>query len=282
MKTGIIFLLAIAFAIINTNPVLSQNDKYQKALSGIYIEIKKDTTNLSRYTEDNEIYKAENKYYFSFIHIDKDSNEYYYNCDNNSINQCEYVSKNNVSDTTITGVVMKIKPDISDFVRFHPDYDQTVIEYRFITHQGNVISKCSESTGLVENKKNIWIHPPRTGLFRILELCPFPFVQYPCNKGQKWKWKMQIGNGWGDARWITWEGDVTNKYQYEVVDDDAIVNTNFGELQCKIIKSKAKSKIGTSELTAYFNDIYGFVRLEYVNINKSKIIMQLTKFEKQD
>ncbi|MDR0602894.1 MAG: hypothetical protein LBG80_01155 [Bacteroidales bacterium] len=267
--------------LFSSNTVLSQNDMYRKVLSGIYIEIQKDTTNLSRYTEDNEIYRAENKYYFSYIHIDGNNNEYYYSCSNNDIEHCEYISKNNISDTTIVGILMRVKPDISDFTRNLPDYDQTVIEYRFITHKGDIIYQNSELTGLVENKKNIWMHPTRVGLFRILELCPFPFVQYPCKKGQKWKWKLQIGERWRNVRWITWKGTITNKYQYKVVDDDAIISTNFGELKCKIIKSIAKSRIGTTELTAYFNEIYGFVRLEYVNINKSKIIMQLIKFEKK-
>jgi hypothetical protein len=107
MRNKVCLLIVLLF---NTNIVLSQKNMYQKILSGIYVEIQNDTTNLRRYTEDNEIYKADNEYYFSFLHVDENNNEYYYDCNNNDIEDCKYISTNNVSDTTTVGIFMKITP----------------------------------------------------------------------------------------------------------------------------------------------------------------------------
>ena len=36
-----------------------------------------------------------------------------------------------------------------------------------------------ESTGIIENDKKVWIHPPRSGEFALLEYFPFPELQFP-------------------------------------------------------------------------------------------------------
>ena len=36
-----------------------------------------------------------------------------------------------------------------------------------------------ESTGIIENDKKVWIYPPRSGEFALLEYFPFPELQFP-------------------------------------------------------------------------------------------------------
>ncbi|MEM6642611.1 MAG: hypothetical protein AAF616_06500 [Bacteroidota bacterium] len=45
--------------------------------------------------------------------------------------------------------------------------------------------KTFQNTGIVENDQNIWLHPPRSSFFRILEICPFPYVRFwsPSRRG---------------------------------------------------------------------------------------------------
>ena len=54
---------------------------------------------------------------------------------------------------------------------FIPDYNQTVLSYKI----GNDLR--SFMSGVVENEKNVWIHPPRDEYFKILEINPFPFIK---------------------------------------------------------------------------------------------------------
>jgi hypothetical protein len=53
----------------------------------------------------------------------------------------------------------------------------------------------------------------------------------------------------------------------------------LGELSCYKIDSFAESALGKTYLTAYFNETYGFVRLEYINIDESKLNIELYKAE---
>ena len=269
-------ILSITLIFVFAKAYSQETEPYIKTPSGMYVENYPDTSNLSRYTDDNEVYRAKNEYYFSYNYMDKNGNAYYF--DKPTIETWKFVTKQDVSDTTILVVKLSVLPDLSTFIKFMPDYDQTIIEYKYIMHDKSVYSKRSSSTGLIENKMNIWMHPPRTDLFKILELNPFPYIQQPYKKGNTWNWELQIGSAWGDERWRTWEGTITNNYTYKIVEENAVLATDFGDLKCYKIESSATSDLGETYLTAYFNGIYGFVKLEYVNIDKSKIVLHLINF----
>ena len=119
------------------------------------------------------------------------------------------------------------------------------------------------------------MHPIRNCLFRILELNPFPYIQYPIEQGKNWKWKLTIGSHWGDERWKTWTGGIVNKYKYKITDTDCEVVTPMGTLPCVKVDAVAKSRIGKTYLTAYYNDTYGFVKMDNTNIDGSRIVIDL-------
>ena len=188
-----------------------------------------------------------------------------------------FVPIDSVTDKTIDKVVLTVKYGLEPMITNSPDYNQTVISFKFPQIDGN--RKFSSATGLIENEKNIWAHPPRDRFFRILEINPFPFIQAPYEIGNKWNWALKIGSFWGDERWKTWEGSIENKYEYEIVDKKKI-KTEVGELECYIVQSTATSAIGQTHLTAYFNMELGFVKLDYTNIDSTKTILELVQFEK--
>jgi hypothetical protein len=257
----------------------SQKQKIQYENNyGLFFEICTDSSNLARYTEDNEVYLAGNMYVFQYQYITKDGEQSYYVYHNHN-SSWEFCDTNLQLDSTIIFVKMEMKPDLGYFAKYLW-YNQSVIEYEYL-NSGKKPLPMLESTGLVENKKNIWMHPPRTDLFRILELNPFPFIQKPYKKGNKWKWKLQIGDGFSDKRWVVWRGTITNQYKYKITDTANVIHTELGDITCYVIESVAKSRIGKTYLTTYFNEIYGFVKLDYTNIDGSKIILELVKFEKK-
>ena len=55
------------------------------------------------------------------------------------------------------------------------------------------------------------------------------------------------------------------------------LETDMGDLDCFVIESSAESRIGETALTAYFHPEYGFVRLNYTNIDGSKTNLVLTE-----
>ncbi len=161
---------------------------------------------------------------------------------------------------------------LQGFDRMIPDYSQSIILYEYYTDQGS--ESYNEMTGVIENVQNIWMHPPRTVLFRILELNPFPFIQRPYEAGNKWSWELSIGSPWGDNRWKTWEGRILNEMEYEITGLKKMPS-RLGMLECWEVIATAKSELGKTSLKAYFHEQHGFVKLDYTNIDGSSVVLDL-------
>ncbi len=136
-------------------------------------------------------------------------------------------------------------------------------------------------TGIVDNPYNIWIHPPRTSFFRSLETCPFPYIKLPIEIGKEWKDKMKIGNQWSNELWGVWNKKLLLSYNYKI-SEKTKVKTGLGEIDCYVVVSTAKSEIGTSKLTAYYSDLYGFVRLEYTMTTGLKVNLWIDSISDND
>ena len=108
----------------------------------------------------------------------------------------------------------------------------------------------------------------------ILELNPFPYIRAPFEIGNKWSWTLKIGDYWKDNRWKTWNGSIENNYDYEIIGKEKL-KTKIGEMDCWIIQSTASSEIGVTGLIGYFNEENGFVKLDYKNIDKSKLTIEI-------
>ena len=238
-----------------------------------------DSTNVadSRYTDNNLTFKSGTSFLYSFKHISKEGREYYFEHDPSNENHFTswlFVPADSVTGKTIRQVRITVKPGLEPMINNLPDYDQTVIQYEYPLDEGQ--SVFSSHSGVIENEKNIWMHPPRDKYFRILELNPFPFVKAPYEVGNKWQWELEIGSFWGDERWKTWEGSITNNYQYEITGKRTI-DTAFGELEVFEISSTAKSRIGKTKLKALFNLQYGFIELDYQDIDGSRTLLELVE-----
>lgn len=71
----------------------------------------------------------------------------------------------------------------------------------------------ADTTGVVDNQNVCWFHPPRHNQYRLLELAPFPRVEYPLRVGKTYARILFIGNGWGDISnsKIRWDYEVIEK-----------------------------------------------------------------------
>jgi len=128
-----------------------------------------------------------------------------------------------------------------------------------------------EATGLIKNSSRLWIHPPRSDIFKVLEFAPFPYINFDKNE-----WSQGIVLDPDD-----WDIDIerksvtlNNKY---VKRGAEFIETPFGKLNCVVIEAGGKSNLGSAKLTIHYNDKYGFVSLNYDLIDGSKLEMELKK-----
>jgi hypothetical protein len=255
-------------------------EKFVTDDDGIVVE-EFDTSNIdeNRFNQNNNIYKVGKKFTFSYFYVDTTGVKYLMtkgNLNEQYIYDWTFEKMEKEDPNSIFQIILSVNSGLSDFSQQIPDYNQTVVTYNFKLLNGEFWN--DEITGLIENPKNIWIHPPRTDFFKILELNPFPYVKEPLKVGHKWNWNLKFGSHWSDKRWLIWEDLNENTYNYEII-DKRILQTKLGSIECFVISSTAQSNIGQTKLISYFNDQYGFVKLDYTNINGTKTIIELEKVE---
>ncbi len=277
MKIVVKVLILISIILSCKSDVEKKSKDYQLVKDGdIFVE-EFDATNVkqTRFTDNNTIYRKNLAFIYSYEHKTKDNRTYFFKEDL-SIDDWRYswkfVAADSIDENTIQEVKITITPGLEPMIKDIPDYNQTVAKYENLIEDKS--SPFDSMSGIIENEKNVWMHPPRDKYFRILELNPFPFAQTPYEVGNTWKWSLKISNGWGDKRWRTWEGEIENKYTYEITDKKKI-NTPLGTLECYTIESMATSRLGETKLTSLFNTTYGFVELLYTNIDGSTTKLQL-------
>lgn len=254
-----------------------------KLEEGIQFEVlDSQNTDQNRFTKDNKLYPAYKELTYSYSYKKEGRN---YLCeltstDNSNYNkEWRFVPIEKKTTGSITKILLKVKYGLQGFDKMLPGYSQTIIEYNYLTD--TYILPNSEQTGLVENKMNIWFHPPRMMLFKILELNPFPFIQLPPRLNNSWNWELNIGEVYADARWKNWSGIIKNKYSYKTKKITKVKSV-FGTLDCFEIVAEANSELGKTSLTSYFNEEYGFVKMIYSNIDSSILTLNLISIENKN
>ena len=250
-------------------------------LGVIFEKFDKSKTYDENYNDNNKTFSIGKSFKYSYYHQGINGKKYLITKGkeiqkgNYKIFDWDFIEFDKHNNETIKEIILKTNSG-NPFEEDDPNYYQTSISYEFLQKNGKYFTK--EITGGIENEKNVWIHPPRSNFFKILELNPFPYIKAPYKVGTKWNWKLKIGDHWSDKRWMEWKGGIENVYDYEIIGKKKI-ETKLGNLECFIIKSNAKSRIGKTELISYFNENYGFVKLDYKNIDGTKTILELEKVE---
>jgi hypothetical protein len=283
--TGTIMTKAISILTIFCLTILScksqQNiEKFETDDDGITDEkfdfLNKDE---NRYNVNNKIYTVGNKFAFSYYYQNKEGTKLLMTkgkLNNQNTNDWTFEKLDKKDSNSVFQIILSVNSGLSPFIEHFPDYSQTVITYNFKLFNGDFWN--NEMTGVIENQKNLWMHPPRTDFFKILEINPFPYIKEPIKIGNKWTWKLNFGDHWADKRWLLWKGSNENIYKYEIT-GKVILTTKLGDMECYIVESEAKSNLGTTKLKSFFNENFGFVKLDYTNIDGTKTIIELEKVE---
>jgi hypothetical protein len=155
---------------------------------------------------------------------------------------------------------------------FGSDYPQTIIRYTY--RNAALDSIGSETTGLIENTRNLWIHPPRSQAFLILETAPFPYVSHPVEIGKEYHWSLNIDPIWASKKHMIWNYPLDNQCSY-YVNSFSLRETHLGQILCYEIQATCNNRLGQSLLTMWYHPIYGFVKLDFDNLNNTRITLDL-------
>lgn len=262
---------------------------YELALEdGLYVEkFAADITDENRYNSNNEIFTICKSFIYDYYYennegerqlIEREPGREAFEI--NNFAKWFFVPENEPNKRTVSQVKIEVGKGLEPFIDISPDYNQTIIKFSSIQNNGRIIQL--EETGAIENEKNVWMHPPRFGLFAMLEFAPFPFIQAPYEIGNTWVFDyIRIsGENWSDPRWLEFEGQINIVSTYEITDFKTI-DTAFGALECYEITGVATQPYGSAQLIAYFNDVYGFVKLDYTNIDQTKMVLELVEVEQK-
>lgn len=138
----------------------------------------------------------------------------------------------------------------------------------------------TQGVGAFENKTEFWLHPPRYGRYRILELNPFPHIKLPALRGRTWDFQVYPPEVYANPAWASWKGILHVKFRY-TLGDRVQLATPLGSLSCYCVQAAGSSKLGTTALEAYFHPSYGFVRLNYRNIDASRVQLEMVAVDVQ-
>ncbi|MEO9869789.1 hypothetical protein [Ekhidna sp.] len=128
-----------------------------------------------------------------------------------------------------------------------------------------------QATGIVENAKNLWLHPPRSSFFEVLETCPFPYVKFPIKDGDVWHEKLKVGDEWSQGKWT---GNLLFEISYKVV-EEKVVDTEKIKTSFFAIEAEAKSSVGTSKAKFLFNENMGFTIIDFTTLEGRRIHFRL-------
>ena len=136
--------------------------------------------------------------------------------------------------------------------------NQKPYQYKYYNSEFEQIGM--EATGMIENDSTIWLHPPRDRYFKILELNPFPEIQFD---KENWQTTLEVSEHWRNERWKTWKGNIAIYSDYNYNRDDGKVT------------AIAKSELGITHLVTDFDKTNGLKKLDYTNIDGSRIVLEL-------
>ncbi len=264
-------LIGIAILLSSLSFLSCQNEIVDSTvyfdMDGIQVEKLNDSiSDPEKYNRDNTIYRPDKKFTFGFT-FHRDGQQLYANSYRKG---WQLVPESDTLDIAQSYEMTILKGN--PMAKYVPNYSQTAILFNFPDKEGG------NMTGLVENKRNLWMHPTREGVFKILQLAPFPFIEFPIEKGKSWSWQLDIGDGWSDERLVSWEGPIDNKITY-TISDFTTLETSLGKLECTLINAISSNKLGTTNATFYFNEKYGFVQMNYQNLDGSTMQISLDKIE---
>jgi hypothetical protein len=228
-----------------------------------------------RYNRDNKVYKSNTEFVFDYIIVKNgDSLKCQFSNQEYGIPKWQLVKPDDTDTLTVQTVSIAVLP-------YYLNDTQTGMDFRYYNKNQQQIREF-EATGLIENDKNTWLHPPRSQFFAITEFNSFPFIKTPYAIGTKWTSGLTVGYFDSYLRFsfnLTWEGVLNTKETLEII-DKVQLPTALGVLPCFVVKGICTSALTESTSLFYYNETFGFVKIVYDLFDKSRLEFNLKQIKK--
>lgn len=226
--------------------------------------------------KDNIIFSSCNSFVYEYK-IERNEKEYYGRYidkgDNGIFNNWDFIETSKAKDSTYIQKFIYVQPKVADR---ELSANQSVINVYWINSDNTLLSDSKE--GIIENHKNLWMHPLRGYQMWPTFTAPWPYVKFPIKIGDKYTWWKKLGGSWGSDKYVQWDKIIYFDYTYEIIGTE-VITVNTYKINCYKILSKGTSEIGNTEITFFFNPRLGFVKLDYTLMDNSRIEMKMIDFE---
>lgn len=129
--------------------------------------------------------------------------------------------------------------------------------------------KSESTTGFKENSEYIWLHPPRTDLFkRITQLAPYPQISLPPEIGKTYDGSIHMASNWGD-----WSGK-SSSYTLEV---DSVYFDSIRDEEVVALSGCGYLEKDTCCVKYSFSSRYGFYKWDYTWNNTQRFTMTMVQ-----
>ncbi len=150
---------------------------------------------------------------------------------------------------------------------------QTLIVYEYFNEKGVIVPE-TERTGLVEDSTAIALNPPRNSGFALLQFSPYPEIEFPLSVGKTWNSSQTIPIEWAELLKMEFENPV-NVYSTFTVKERTTLDTPMGPQQTWVIEGLGENRFRNTRTTLYFNEALGFVKIEFENVDGSRMVLRL-------
>ena len=134
--------------------------------------------------------------------------------------------------------------------------------------KGNTLTE--ETTGVVEDKTRLWLHPPRFDAYvEFTEYSAFPEIRPQIDTGTTWEMQLTLGT------FATKESGPKLNMTYDVESIDT-VSTKPLKREITIL-GKGVCGFGTATNHIVYSDFDGFTRMTYTRPNNQKLIIELIR-----
>jgi len=245
----------------------------------------KDIGTLNVYNSDNKIYLSEKKFVYEIAYYNKNNTLCdivldYSNC---KVNECLgscYTTKtdtiiNNRSNYVINNIILEVYAHANNNYNLVND-EQTIITYQY-KNKNDKLNRISEQTGVKENLDYVYLHQPRDNIFGITEYSSPPYVLYPLFINKKYELNGSIYKEWAERLNFKNPRGTSIYTEYNVVNQYYKKVKGFNTLEIYEIEATSNSEYGTSNAKFLFNKKYGFIELDYLNIDSSRVLLKLIK-----
>ena len=160
------------------------------------------------------------------------------------------------------------------FGKLWPIKEQKQYSILWTTNEKEILEKIG-STGVIEEKNRVWLHPPRIGEFKMLEYSPFPEIVFPLIENQQWSRELSLSKYWENKEFNLKGTDVLKfLYEYRGSKKFRLIFNNE-EVDCFDIYAASKNMESRTSFSGLYFKKYGFVKMKFENVDKSRILLEL-------